>query len=80
MARRRPPALHLVPLILGLRFARRAAFDASYAPGLTGSNIVFAHACKLGLEGIVSKRVGSRYRSGASRNWLKSLNPQFART
>jgi bifunctional non-homologous end joining protein LigD len=26
--------------------------------------LVFAHACKLGLEGIVSKRLGSRYRSG----------------
>ena len=41
--------------------------------------IVFAHACKLGLEGIVSKRAGSRYRSGASRNWLKCLNPEFQR-
>jgi bifunctional non-homologous end joining protein LigD len=28
---------------------------------------VFAHACKLGLEGIVSKRKGSTYRSGRSR-------------
>jgi hypothetical protein len=25
---------------------------------------------KLGLEGIVSKRLGSRYRSGHSRDWL----------
>jgi bifunctional non-homologous end joining protein LigD len=40
---------------------------------------VFAHACQLGLEGIVSKRAGSRYRSGPSRNWLKSLNPDFQR-
>ena len=42
--------------------------------------IVFAHACELGLEGIVSKRAGSRYRSGTSRNWLKSKNPAFVRT
>jgi bifunctional non-homologous end joining protein LigD len=28
--------------------------------------LVFAHACKLGLEGIVSKRKDSRYRSGRS--------------
>jgi hypothetical protein len=28
------------------------------------------HACKLGLEGIVSKRLGSRYRSGRSRGWV----------
>jgi bifunctional non-homologous end joining protein LigD len=42
--------------------------------------VVFAHACKLGLEGIVSKRAGSRYRSGARRSWLKSKNPAFMRT
>ena len=36
---------------------------------------VFAHACKLGLEGIVSKRLGSPYRSGRSRDWIKSKNP-----
>ena len=42
--------------------------------------VVFAHACKLGLEGIVSKRAGSRYRSGTTRNWLKCLNPNFVRT
>src|SRR5262245_19159209 len=38
-------------------------------------DVVFRHACKLGLEGIVSKRLGSRYRSGHSRDWLKSKNP-----
>jgi len=37
---------------------------------------VFRHACKMGLEGIVSKRLGSRYRSGRSPDWLKSKNPQ----
>jgi bifunctional non-homologous end joining protein LigD len=42
--------------------------------------VVFAHACKLGLEGIVSKRAGSRYRSGTSLSWLKSKNPAFVRT
>jgi bifunctional non-homologous end joining protein LigD len=46
----------------------------------TEGAVVFAHACKLGLEGIVSKRVGSLYRSGASRSWLKSKNPTFVRT
>jgi bifunctional non-homologous end joining protein LigD len=42
--------------------------------------VVFAHACRLGLEGIVSKRKGSLYRSGTSRSWLKSKNPAFVRT
>jgi len=36
---------------------------------------VFAHACKMGLEGIVSKRKDSPYRSGRSPDWLKSKNP-----
>jgi hypothetical protein len=32
-------------------------------------------ACRLGCEGIVSKRLGSPYRSGRSPNWLKIKNP-----
>jgi bifunctional non-homologous end joining protein LigD len=35
---------------------------------------VFQHACKLGLEGIVSKRKDSFYRSGRSPDWLKVKN------
>jgi bifunctional non-homologous end joining protein LigD len=38
-------------------------------------DVVFRHACKLGFEGIVSKRLGSPYRSGRSRDWLKMKNP-----
>jgi ATP-dependent DNA ligase len=38
--------------------------------------IVFAHACKLGCEGIVSKRLGSLYRSGRSPHWVKVKNPK----
>jgi bifunctional non-homologous end joining protein LigD len=37
--------------------------------------IVFEHACRMGLEGIVSKRVDAPYRSGPSKTWLKSKNP-----
>jgi ATP-dependent DNA ligase len=33
----------------------------------------------LGLEGIVSKRIGSRYLSGRTRAWLKTKNPGFER-
>jgi hypothetical protein len=36
---------------------------------------VFAHACKMGLEGIVSKRKDSAYRSGRSPDCLKMKNP-----
>jgi bifunctional non-homologous end joining protein LigD len=38
-------------------------------------DVVFRRACKMGLEGIVSKRLGSPYRSGRSRDWLKMKNP-----
>jgi bifunctional non-homologous end joining protein LigD len=36
---------------------------------------VFLQACKMGLEGIVSKRLGSPYRSGPSKDWIKVKNP-----
>jgi bifunctional non-homologous end joining protein LigD len=37
-------------------------------------SIVFHHACRLGCEGIVSKRFGSKYRSGRSNDWIKVWN------
>jgi bifunctional non-homologous end joining protein LigD len=37
---------------------------------------VFRHACKLRLEGIVSKRKDSTYRSGRSPDWLKMKNAE----
>ena len=51
----------------GLRF--NAHIDEKDGP------LVFAQACKLGLEGIVSKRRNSAYRSGRSSDWIKSKNP-----
>jgi bifunctional non-homologous end joining protein LigD len=36
---------------------------------------VFQHACRMGLEGIVSKRLGSSYRSGRSPDWIKLKKP-----
>jgi bifunctional non-homologous end joining protein LigD len=36
---------------------------------------VFAHACRLGADGIVSKRVDGTYRSGPYRGWVKVRNP-----
>jgi ATP-dependent DNA ligase len=37
---------------------------------------IFAHACKLGCEGIVSKRRDLPYRSGRAKSWLKIKNPK----
>jgi bifunctional non-homologous end joining protein LigD len=36
---------------------------------------VFAHACQLGAEGIVSKKVDGSYQSGPCRVWIKVRNP-----
>jgi bifunctional non-homologous end joining protein LigD len=38
-------------------------------------DVVFRHVGKMGLEGIVSKRLGSRYRSGRTTAWPKFNNP-----
>jgi ATP-dependent DNA ligase len=37
---------------------------------------IFREACQLGCEGIVSKRLGSPYRSGRSAHWVKVKNPK----
>jgi bifunctional non-homologous end joining protein LigD len=36
---------------------------------------MFRHACAMGLEGIVSKRLDRPYTSGRSRDWIKIKNP-----
>jgi bifunctional non-homologous end joining protein LigD len=67
---------------LDTRKATLASLLKRAAPGLRFNEhieadgpTVFAHACTMGLEGIVSKRKGSTYRSGRSADWLKSKNP-----
>jgi hypothetical protein len=40
---------------------------------------MFRHACRLGLEGIVSKRATSRYKSGRCDAWRKVKNPAYVR-
>jgi hypothetical protein len=44
-------------------------------PGLAIRPVVFTHACRLGAEGIVSKKIDSTYRSGPCRVWIKVPNP-----
>jgi bifunctional non-homologous end joining protein LigD len=45
-----------------------------------GGAEMFEHACRLGLEGMVSKRRDGRYRSGRSSGWLKIKNPDYKRS
>ena len=40
--------------------------------------MMFEHACKLGLEGIVSKHRDRAYRAGRSTNWIKIKEPGVA--
>ena len=67
---------------LQVRKATLASIVAKARPGIRFNEhiegdgpTVFAHACKMGLEGIVSKRKDSSYRSGRSPDWLKMKNP-----
>jgi bifunctional non-homologous end joining protein LigD len=68
---------------VALRKATLASLLARVAPGLRFNEhldekqgpLVFAQACKLALEGIVSKRRNSVYNSGRSPHWIKSKNP-----
>jgi bifunctional non-homologous end joining protein LigD len=49
-------------------------FLAPFETGEIGPGL-FREACKLGLEGMVSKRLDRRYRSGRSPDWIKVKNP-----
>jgi bifunctional non-homologous end joining protein LigD len=40
---------------------------------------VFEHACRLGLEGIISKRRDRPYKSGPCQHWRKIKNPSYQR-
>jgi bifunctional non-homologous end joining protein LigD len=68
---------------LEVRKATLASILAKARPGMRFNEhiegdgpTIFAHACKLGLEGIVSKRKDSAYRSGRSPDWLEMKNPE----
>ena len=47
---------------------------AQFEPGPVDPRI-FPEACKMGLEGIVSKRLDNPYRPGPQRSWVKLKNP-----
>ena len=41
--------------------------------------IIFKHACTLAVKGVVSKQLGSPYKSGRVDHWLKIKNPAAGR-
>jgi bifunctional non-homologous end joining protein LigD len=67
--------LHLRKTNLARLLARRpeGIFVSDFEQGEIGPDL-FRHACKLGLEGIVSKRRDRPYRAGRSPDWIKVKN------
>jgi bifunctional non-homologous end joining protein LigD len=68
------------PLVQRKELLRRALANARVGLQMNDhlaelGDIVFRHACALGFDGIVSKRLGSPYRSGRSLDWVKMKNP-----
>jgi bifunctional non-homologous end joining protein LigD len=71
----RPRPLHARKTRLEQLLAKAPA-GTQYNEHVEGDGqVVFDHACKLGLEGIVSKHREHPYRSGRSKTWLKVKNP-----
>ena len=58
------PGVHASLFQLTSTWSTRRVMSSSVTPG------------KMGLEGIVSKRLGSRYRSGRTPDWMKFKNPE----
>jgi bifunctional non-homologous end joining protein LigD len=57
-----------------LRRTRRGIQYVEHTEGDGGE--MFKAVCKLGLEGIVSKKLDAPYRSGPSKTWIKVKNPK----
>jgi bifunctional non-homologous end joining protein LigD len=65
-------------LVKALKKAGPALRFSEHLEGGQGE-AMFRHACAMGLEGIVSKGIASRYKSGACLAWVKVKNPEYER-
>ena len=62
---------------LGSLVLRKAREGIQYVEHAKGhGDKLFAAVCNLGLEGIVSKRLTSAYKSGRSKTWIKVKKPR----
>jgi bifunctional non-homologous end joining protein LigD len=62
------------------KLLRRSRDGIQYVEHLEGdADNVFEAACKLGLEGIVSKRLTAPYRSGPCKSWDQGSQSEIAR-
>ena len=76
--RRRPFAQRKAAMHKALQRTRRGIQYVEHTEGDGGE--MFKAVCKLGLEGIVSKKLDAPYRSGPSKVWLKIKNPSAPAT
>ena len=60
------------------KLLRKAKPGIRYSEHTGDGRKIFESACKLGLVGIVSKRLNAPYRSGKVKTWLKTKNPKAA--
>jgi len=72
--RRKPFSERKAALRKILKRTRRGIQYVEHAEG--DGRQMFKAVCKIGLEGIVSKKLNAPYRSGPSRTWVKVKNPK----
>jgi bifunctional non-homologous end joining protein LigD len=75
----RDETLQIRKLWLG-KLVKRSAEGILYNDHEAGAigPCLFEQACKMGLEGIVSKHRERSYKAGSSRHWIKVKNPNSA--
>jgi ATP-dependent DNA ligase len=75
--RRLPLSMRKANLARLLRGRPEGIFINPFERGEIGPDL-FAAACRMGLEGLVSKPRDRRYQAGRSRHWVKVKNRQHA--
>ncbi len=73
-APRRDPLIHRKATLASLLRRSHHGIQLVEHIEATDGATVFEHACRLGLEGIVSKRQDGAYEHGRSRSWIKVKN------
>ncbi|MCK1405287.1 RNA ligase family protein [Bradyrhizobium sp. 76] len=68
-----PLSMRKTKLAKLLRSRPEGMFVAPLEPGAIGPDL-FGASCRMGLEGLVSKRKDRRYSAGRSRDWIKVKN------
>ena len=61
--------LKLEALFIGQPIDAAVRYSEHFAQS---GEIMLAHACRMGLEGVISKRIDAVYQSGRTRDWVKS--------